>query len=103
MGKTNFFLSTMPFSPWVVSATWLQCRSLENTGKINLKSFLNKTSPQAHMELEFDVFGVPEKLVKYVVHLSKRKYRKKIEFLLTSCPNGQTTIDQFLVSGNFRG
>jgi hypothetical protein len=23
MGKTNFFLSTLPFSPWVVSATWL--------------------------------------------------------------------------------
>jgi hypothetical protein len=23
MDKTNFFLSTLPFSPWVVSATWL--------------------------------------------------------------------------------
>jgi hypothetical protein len=23
MGKKNFFLSTLPFSPWVVSATWL--------------------------------------------------------------------------------
>jgi hypothetical protein len=23
MGKTNFFLSTMPFSPWAVLATWL--------------------------------------------------------------------------------
>jgi hypothetical protein len=23
MGKTNFFLSTLPFSPWAVSATWL--------------------------------------------------------------------------------
>jgi hypothetical protein len=23
MGKTNFFLSTLPFSPWVASATWL--------------------------------------------------------------------------------
>jgi hypothetical protein len=23
MGKTNFFLSTMPFSPWAASATWL--------------------------------------------------------------------------------
>jgi hypothetical protein len=22
-GKTNFFLSTMPFSPWAISATWL--------------------------------------------------------------------------------
>jgi hypothetical protein len=23
LGKTNFFLSTSPFSPWAVSATWL--------------------------------------------------------------------------------
>jgi hypothetical protein len=23
MGKTKFFLSTLPFSPWAVSATWL--------------------------------------------------------------------------------
>jgi hypothetical protein len=23
MGKTNFFLSTLSFSPWAVSATWL--------------------------------------------------------------------------------
>jgi hypothetical protein len=23
IGKTNFFLSTLPFSPWVVLATWL--------------------------------------------------------------------------------
>jgi hypothetical protein len=23
MGKTNFFLSTLPFSPWAVLATWM--------------------------------------------------------------------------------
>jgi hypothetical protein len=23
MGKTNYFFSTLPFSPWAVSATWL--------------------------------------------------------------------------------
>jgi hypothetical protein len=23
MGKTNFFLSTLPFSPWTILATWL--------------------------------------------------------------------------------
>jgi hypothetical protein len=23
IGKTNFILSTLPFSPWAVSATWL--------------------------------------------------------------------------------
>jgi hypothetical protein len=50
------------------------CRSSsKNTGKINLKPVFNKTSPQAHMELDFDVLGVHGKLVKYVVHSSKRK------------------------------
>jgi hypothetical protein len=54
---------------------------------MNLITILNKTSPRAHTELELDVLGVHGKLVKYVVHLSKRKKRKKIIFLHTSCPN----------------
>jgi hypothetical protein len=47
--------------------------SSENTRKMSLIPVLNKTSPWAHTELEFDVLGVPGKLVKYVVHSSKRK------------------------------
>jgi hypothetical protein len=27
MGKTNFFLNTLPFSPWEVLATWLHVRA----------------------------------------------------------------------------
>jgi hypothetical protein len=34
---------------------------------------LNKTSPRAHTELELDMLGILGKLVKHVVHLSKRK------------------------------
>jgi hypothetical protein len=50
------------------------CRSsLENARKMNLIPILNKTSPQVHMESKFDVLDVAEKLVKYVVHSSKRK------------------------------
>jgi hypothetical protein len=50
------------------------CRSSSKiTGKMNLKSISNKTSPQIQTKLEFDMFDVPGKLVKYVVHLSKRK------------------------------
>jgi hypothetical protein len=40
---------------------------------MNLKPKLNKTSPWAHIELEFDMFGVLGKLIKYVVHLFNRK------------------------------
>jgi hypothetical protein len=45
MGKTNFFLSTLPLIP-----------------------ILNKTSLRAHTESELDVLGVAGKLLKYVVH-----------------------------------
>jgi hypothetical protein len=65
-GKANFFLSTMPSA--------LACRSsLENTRKMSLILVFNKTSPRAHTESELDVLGVYGKLMKYVVHLSKRK------------------------------
>jgi hypothetical protein len=64
------------------------CRSSsENTGKMSLIPVFNKNSPQAHTESELDMLGVYRKLVKYVVHSSKRKNWKKITFLHTSCPN----------------
>jgi hypothetical protein len=47
--------------------------SLENAGKMNLIPALNKTSPRVHT---MDVLGVPGKLLKYVIHLSKRKIEK---------------------------
>jgi hypothetical protein len=47
--------------------------SSKNIGKMSLIPVFNKNSPWAHMESEFDVLGVHGKLVKYVVHSSKRK------------------------------
>jgi hypothetical protein len=61
--------------------------SLENTGKMSLIPVFNKNSPWAHMELELGVLGVYGKLVKYVVHSSKRKIEFLFIFLHTSCPN----------------
>jgi hypothetical protein len=40
---------------------------------MSLIPVFNKNSPQAHKESELDVLGVHGKLMKYVVHLSKRK------------------------------
>jgi hypothetical protein len=47
---------------------------------MSLIPVFNKNSPQAHLESEFDMLGVHGKLVKYVVHLSKRKIENKIKF-----------------------
>jgi hypothetical protein len=46
--------------------------SSKNTGKMDLKLVLNKTSLQAHTKSELDVLGVLGKLVKCVVHSFKK-------------------------------
>jgi hypothetical protein len=58
---------------------------------MSLIPVLNKTSPQVHTKLELDVLGVHGKLVKYIVHLSKKNW-KKIIFLHTSCPNNNWPV-----------
>jgi hypothetical protein len=74
MDKTNYFLKTLPFSPWAVSAIWLHVGApQENIGKMSLILVFNKNLPRAHTKLELDMLGVHGKLVKYVVHPSKRK------------------------------
>ena len=67
---------------------------------MSLIPVFNKNSPEAHTESELEVLGVYGKLVKYVVHSSKRKKFKKLFFFSQAA---QTAIDQFLVSRNFRG
>jgi hypothetical protein len=50
------------------------CRSSsENAGIMSLIPVFNKNSPRAHTESELNVLGIHGKLVKYVVHSSKRK------------------------------
>jgi hypothetical protein len=69
------------------------CRSsLENTWKMSLILVFNKNLPWAHMESELDVLGVHGKLVKYVVHSSRKKIEKKVFFLHTSCPNSNLLV-----------
>jgi hypothetical protein len=76
------------------------CRSSsKNIGKMILIPFFNKNLPQAHMESELDVLGVHGKLVKYVT-CPKEKF-EFFKFFFTQA--AQTTINQFLVSRNFRG
>jgi hypothetical protein len=92
MGETNFFLSTLSFNPWAVSATWL-CVGAPQKIRKNEHAYFNKNSPQAHTELEFDVLGIHGKLVKYVCSsLVQKKKLKKIIFLHTSCPNSNRPV-----------
>jgi hypothetical protein len=62
----------LSFSPWMILATWLHIAApLKIQEKMNLQFILNKNSPRAHIELEFDILGVATKRVKYIVHLFK--------------------------------
>jgi hypothetical protein len=58
---------------------------------MSLIPVFNKISPWAYTELKLDVLGVPKKLVKYVVHSSKKNW-KKIIFLHASCPNNYRPV-----------
>jgi hypothetical protein len=69
------------------------CRSSsKNTRKkMNLRPILDKNSPWAHTESKLDVLGVAKKLVKYVVHLSKRIFLRK-NHLLIGCPKNKPLV-----------
>jgi hypothetical protein len=57
------------------------CRSSsENTGKMNLMLVFNKTSSRVHTESKLDMLGIPEKLVRYVVHSSRKELKRNFFF-----------------------
>jgi hypothetical protein len=58
---------------------------------MSLTLVFNKNSPRAHMESELVVLDVHGKLVKYVVHSSKRKKLKKKYFSSHKLPKKQST------------
>jgi hypothetical protein len=73
-GQNKLFFEHPALQPLGSFSHMASCRSSsEYTGKMSLIPVFNKNLPPAHMELELDVLGVHGKLVKYVVHLSKRK------------------------------
>jgi hypothetical protein len=73
-GQNKLFFENPALQPLGSFSHMAACRSsLENTGKMSLILVFNINLPQAHTESELDVLGVHGKLVKYVVHLSKRK------------------------------
>jgi hypothetical protein len=73
-GQNKLFFEHPALQPLGSFSHMAACRSSsKNTGKMSLIPIFNKNSPQAHTKSELDVLGVHGKLVKYVVHLSKRK------------------------------
>jgi hypothetical protein len=92
-GQNKLFFENLALQPLGSLSHMAACRSSsENTWKMSLILVFNKNSTRAHTESELGVLGVHRKLVKYVVHSSKRKNWKKIIFLHTSCPNSNRPV-----------
>jgi hypothetical protein len=73
-GQNKLFFENPTLQPFGCFSHMAVCRSsLENTGKMSLILVFNKNLPRAHTESELNVLGIHGKLVKYVVHSSKRK------------------------------
>jgi hypothetical protein len=72
-GQNKLFFEHPAFQPLGSFSHMATYRSSsENTGKMSLIALFNKNSPRAHIESELGMLGVHGKLVKYVVHSSKR-------------------------------
>jgi hypothetical protein len=91
-GQNKLFFENPALQPLGSFSHMAACKSsLENTGKMSLIPVFNKNSPRAHMESELNVLGVHGKLVKYVVHLCKRKNLKKNKTSTHKLPKQQST------------
>jgi hypothetical protein len=73
-GQNKLFFENPALQPLGSFSHMAACRSSsKDIGKMSLILVFNRNSPRAHTESELDVLGIHGKLVKYVVHLSKRK------------------------------
>jgi hypothetical protein len=91
--QNKLFFENPALQPLGSFSHMVVCRSsLENTWKMSLILVFNKNLPRVHTKSELDVLGVHGKLMKYVVHSSKRKNSKKYIFLHTSCPKSNRLV-----------
>jgi hypothetical protein len=73
-GQNKLFFDHPTLQPLGSFSHMAACRSSsKNARKMSLIPVFNETSPRAHTKPKLDVLGVHGKLLKYVVHSSKRK------------------------------
>jgi hypothetical protein len=91
-GQNKLFFEHPALQPLGSFSHMAACRSSsENTWKMSLIPVFKKNSPWAHTESKLDVLGVHGKLVKYVVHSSKRENWKEKKKSSHKLPKQQST------------
>jgi hypothetical protein len=101
MGKTKFFLSTLPFSPWAVLATWLHVGTLRKYMKNELNTCFQQKFATGLYGVGIGHAWCSRKPCEICSSLVQKK--KIILIFFSFAQAVQTAIDQFLVSRNFRG
>jgi hypothetical protein len=101
MGKTNFFLSTLPFNPWAILATWLHVGAPQKYRKNELNTHFEQNFTTGSYGVGMGRAWCFQKGCEICSSLVQKKKMKKKIFFNTQA--AQTSIDQFLVSRNFRG
>jgi hypothetical protein len=88
MGKTNFFLSTLPFSPWAVLATWLHVRAPQKYRKNELNTHFQQNFATASYGVRIWHAWCLQKACEICNSLVQKKKKLKIIFLHSNYPNG---------------
>jgi hypothetical protein len=91
MGKTNYFLSTMPFSPWAVSATWLHVRAPKKYRKNKLNTCFQQKFATGSYGVGIGHAWYSRKACKICSSLVQEKKLRKKYFSSHKLPKQQST------------
>jgi hypothetical protein len=92
VGKTNYFLRTLPFSPWAISATWLHVGGLENTRKNELNTCFQQKFATGSYGVGIGRAWCSHKACEICSSLVQKEKTKKIIFLHTNYPNSNRPV-----------
>jgi hypothetical protein len=89
MGKTNFFLSTLPFSPWATSATWLHVGAPQ---KNELNTHFQQNFTTGSYGVGIGHAWCSRKACEICSSLIQKTKLKKNKIIHTSCPNSNRPV-----------
>jgi hypothetical protein len=93
MGKTNFFLSTLPFSPRAVLPTWMHVGAPQKKIQKNeLNTLFEQNFTTGSYGVGIGCVWCSWKACKIFISVVQKKKMKKIIFLHRSCPNSNRPV-----------
>jgi hypothetical protein len=94
-GQNKLFLSTQPFSPWAVLATWLHVGAPQKIMKNELNTHFQQNFTTGSYGVGIGRAWFSRKACEICSSLVQEKKLKKNKILHTSCPNNNQPIFGF--------